>query len=126
MNLQGVSLIAGREAAKAGAEFRAINPATGSAFDPPFFSATREDVDRAARAAQEAFLVWRKRPARERARLLRAIADGLDAAMPELVARAQQETALPEARLQGETKRTSGQCRMFADVIEEGSWVGAR
>lgn len=126
MDLQGVSLIAGREAATAGAAFRAINPATGSAIDPPFFSATEEDVDRAARAAQEAFLVWRKRPARERARLLRAIADGLDAAMPEIVARAQQETALPEARLQGETKRTSGQCRMFADVIEEGSWVGAR
>ncbi len=70
MNLQGVSLIAGREAATAGAAFRAINPATGSAIDPPFFSATEEDVDRAARAAQEAFLVWRKRPARERARLL--------------------------------------------------------
>jgi 2,5-dioxopentanoate dehydrogenase len=126
MDFRGVSLIAGREAARTGVAFHAINPATGSAIDPPFFSATEDDIDRAACAAQEAFLVWRKRSARDRARLLSAIADGLDAAMPELVARAQQETALPEARLQGETKRTSGQCRMFADVIEEGSWVGAR
>ncbi len=126
MDFRGVSLIAGRETARAGAEFRAINPATGSAIDPPFFSATEADVDRAVLAAQEAFLVWRKRNAHDRARLLRAIADGLDAALPGLVARAQQETALPEARLQGETKRTSGQCRLFADVIEEGSWVGAR
>jgi len=126
MDFRGVSLIAGREAAKNGAEFRAINPATGLAIDPPFFSASEEDVDSAVHAAHEAFLVWRKRSARDRARLLRAIADGLDAAITDLVARAQQETALPEARLQGETKRTSGQCRMFADVIEEGSWVGAR
>ncbi len=126
MDFRGVSLIAGREAARAGAEFRAINPASGSAIDPPFFSATQADVDKAARAAQEAFLLWRKRSPHDRAGLLRAIADGLDAALPELVARAHQETALPEARLQGETKRTSGQCRMFADVIEEGSWVGAR
>jgi len=126
MDFRGVSLIAGREAAPAGAQFRAINPATGAAIDPPFFSAGEDDVDRAVRAAHEAFLIWRRRSAPDRARLLRAIADGLDAALPQLVARAQQETALPEARLQGETKRTSGQCRMFADVIEEGSWVGAR
>jgi NADP-dependent aldehyde dehydrogenase len=126
MDFRGVSLIAGRDADQAGTEFRAINPATGSAIDPPFFSATENDVDLAARAAWDAFLLWRKAPARDRARLLRAIADGLDAALPELVARARIETALPEARLQGETKRTSGQCRLFADVIQEGSWVGAR
>ncbi len=126
MGFATLSLIAGREAANAGGEFRAVNPATGQNMEPAFISATRDDVDRAVRAAQEAFLVWRKRSAPERARLLRAIADGLDAAAAELVDRAQQETALPEARLQGETRRTSGQCRLFADVIEEGSWVGAR
>lgn len=122
----GVSLIAGREAATSGRGFRAVNPATGEAIEPAFFSATVEDVNQAAEAAQQAFLVWRRTSGRERARLLRSIADGLDAAAGELAARAQLETALPEARLLGETKRTSGQCRMFADVIEEGSWVAAR
>lgn len=126
MSFATVSSIAGHQAAKAGGEFRALNPATGQTIEPAFSSATRDDVDRAARAAYAAFLVWRKRSGRERAQLLRAIADGLDAATAEIVARAQQETALPEARLQGETKRTSGQCRHFADVVEEGSWVGAR
>ncbi len=126
MSFVSKSLIAGREAAHAGGEFRALNPATGQAMEPAFSAATRDDVDRAAHAAQEAFLVWRKRSGRERAQLVRAIAGGLDAAADEIVARAQQETALPEARLQGETKRTSGQCRMFADVAEEGSWAGAR
>src|SRR5260370_17510361 len=45
---------------------------------------------------------------------------------PELVDRAGQETALAQARLQGETARTCGQLRLFAQVAEEGSWVNAR
>src|SRR4029078_6283095 len=35
-------------------------------------------------------------------------------------------TALPKPRLQSETARTSGQLRLFAKVVEEGSWVMAR
>ena len=46
--------------------------------------------------------------------------------MDELVERAEQETALPKPRLQSETARTSGQLRLFAKVVEEGSWVMAR
>jgi NADP-dependent aldehyde dehydrogenase len=126
MNLTGTSLIAGRPAAGDGAEFRAVNPATGATLEPAFFSATPEDVHRAVQAAQEAFLQWRKSSGVERARLLRSIADGLDAQTDALVARAQLETALPEARLRGETLRTSNQLRLFARVVEEGSWVEAR
>ena len=36
------------------------------------------------------------------------------------------ETALPEGRVRGEPGRTSGQLRMFAKLLEEGSWVDAR
>ena len=43
-----------------------------------------------------------------------------------IVERAGQETALPQARLQGETARTCAQLRLFAEVAEEGSWVAAR
>lgn len=126
MEFAGVSIIAGRNAAPSGEPFQAISPASGKPIDPPFFSASEGYVDRAAQAAQEAFLVWRKRSGKDRARLLRAIADGLDSAISEIIARAQLETALPEGRLQGETKRTSGQCRLFADLVEEGSWTAAR
>jgi len=58
-----------------------------------------------------------------RAAALRAVADALDAAAPELVEVAQAETSLPEARLTGEVARTTGQLRMFADGLEEGSWL---
>src|ERR1019366_3643316 len=35
-------------------------------------------------------------------------------------------SALPMPRLLGEVGRTSGQLRLFAGVVEEGSWVNAR
>lgn len=62
------------------------------------------------------------RPA-ERAQLLRAAAAALDAAAGELVPIAQRETSLPEARLTGEVARSSGQLRLFADALEDGSYL---
>ena len=43
-----------------------------------------------------------------------------------LVERVGQETALPEPRIRMETGRTVSQLRMFADIVEDGSWVDAR
>jgi NADP-dependent aldehyde dehydrogenase len=59
----------------------------------------------------------------ERAAALRAVAGALDAAAEELVAVAARETALPLPRLTGEVARTTGQLRMFADGLDEGSFL---
>ncbi|TCO41488.1 NADP-dependent aldehyde dehydrogenase [Kribbella antiqua] len=56
-----------------------------------------------------------------RAGWIRAVADALDAAADELVPIAMRESSLPEPRLRGEVARSSGQLRMFADVLAEGS-----
>jgi NADP-dependent aldehyde dehydrogenase len=56
-----------------------------------------------------------------RAGWIRAVADALDAAADELVPIAMRETSLPEPRLRGEVARSSGQLRLFAEVLEEGS-----
>jgi len=56
-----------------------------------------------------------------RAGWIRAAADALDAAVDELVPIAIRETSLPEARLRGEVARSTGQLRMFADALVEGS-----
>jgi NADP-dependent aldehyde dehydrogenase len=56
-----------------------------------------------------------------RAGWIRAVADALDAAADELVPIAMRETSLPEARLRGEVARSSGQLRMFADALADGS-----
>lgn len=60
------------------------------------------------------------RPA-ERAALLVAVADALDAAAGELVPLAVAESGLTEGRLRSELLRTTVQLRMFADVLTDGS-----
>ena len=56
----------------------------------------------------------------ERAGWLRAVADALEAARDELVPLAIEESHLPEARLQGELSRTTGQLQLLADEAETG------
>ena len=57
---------------------------------------------------------------------LEAIADNIEAIGEELITRAGQETGLPAARLQGERARTTGQLRLFANVVRQGDFRGVR
>jgi NADP-dependent aldehyde dehydrogenase len=61
----------------------------------------------------------------ERAAWLEAVADTLDAHVDELVALADSETSLGTTRLTGEVARTTGQLRLFAGVVREGSYLDA-
>jgi 2,5-dioxopentanoate dehydrogenase len=126
LNLRGYSIINGQSHEGNGAMFRGVDPAKGEQLEPVYHCASIADLNRAADLAEEAFVVYRKLSGRERGRFLRHIADGLEAIVPELVERANRETALPEARLKGESARTINQLRLFAQVVEEGSWVNAR
>jgi NADP-dependent aldehyde dehydrogenase len=54
------------------------------------------------------------------------MASNLESIGADIVDRAHAETALPLPRLNGELARTTGQLRMFAALVEEGSWVDAR
>jgi alpha-ketoglutaric semialdehyde dehydrogenase len=126
MKLTGRSTIGFESGAAAHEVFYAMNPKNGERLDPVFFSAAPDEVDRAASLAHEAFATYERVSARDRGAFLRAIAANIESIIEELVERAEQETALPKARLQGETARTCGQLRLFADVVEEGSWVQAR
>lgn len=85
----------------------------------------QEQIDHVLQQANAAFLTYKNIPAAQRASFLEAIAAGLDAAKPALVPVAMEESHLPEARLNGEVGRTSGQLRLFAALIREGSWVEA-
>jgi 2,5-dioxopentanoate dehydrogenase len=126
VNLTGRSIIGFYAAAGDGRVFRATDPRTGQPLAPEFRSATAGEISAAARLAHEAFLTYGHAPGREKGALLRRIAAKIESIGEELVARAEQETALPKSRLQGETARTCGQLRLFAQVAEGGSWVGAR
>ncbi|MGH9529588.1 MAG: aldehyde dehydrogenase (NADP(+)) [Terriglobales bacterium] len=126
MKLSGKSIIGFKEGANSNDLFYAANPKTGERIDPAFHSATIEEVDAAARLAREAFEIYGRTSGRDKAAFLRKIAANIESAEPEIVERAELETALPKGRLQSETARTCGQLRLFASVVEEGSWVGAR
>lgn len=126
MNLAGRSLIGEQNAKSRGSIFHAVNPATGEKLEPAFYSATGDDIDQAATLATDAFRNLATLSGRDRARLLRAIAENLLAEGTAIVERANLETGLPLPRLQSELKRTTGQLNLFADVLDEGSWVHAR
>jgi NADP-dependent aldehyde dehydrogenase len=124
--LSGRSLIGFREGLGSGDAFYATDPVTARRLQPGFIPATTDETNLAVDLAAEAFDFYRSVSGRERGAFLRQIAANIEAIASEVIERAAQETALPQARLQGETTRTCGQLRMFAQVVEEGSWVQAR
>lgn len=127
MKLLGTSLVPQDPSPEEGTStFTAVNPATGEALDPQFHEASEATVSRAATAAGQAFIAYRATAPEARAAFLRAIADEIVGLGDMLIGRAGVETGLPEGRLTGERGRTVGQLRMFADLLEEGSWVEAR
>lgn len=124
--LTGANFIGPRESREGKVVFRAHDPTTGAALDPEFVEATRVEVEAAARAAEGAFEAYAAIPASGRASFLRALAAQIEELGDSLLERAEAETALPRPRLTGERGRTANQARLFADVVEEGSWVDAR
>lgn len=88
--------------------------------------ATMSDVNAAMQEAHIAFLSYKNFSGKKKAEFLRAIAEEIEALGTQLVATTMRETNLPEARIINERGRTTGHCRMFADLVEDGSWVEAR
>ena len=124
--LAGVSLVGDRTGEHGGTAFHAVNPINTAKLEPAFYSATPADIDRAASLAEVAFQAFATLSGRERAGFLRRIADGLASEGNAIVERANLEAGLAIPRLQNELGRTTGQLRLFAEVLEEGSWVNAR
>src|SRR5438309_2863695 len=125
-NLTGRSIIGFQEGVEASARFYATNPATGQPLQTGFSPATADQVERAVQIASEAFAVYGRTSGKQRGAFLRTIAAKIESLADELIGLAHQETALPKPRLQAETVRTCLQLRLFAEIAEEGSWVGAR
>jgi NADP-dependent aldehyde dehydrogenase len=89
-------------------------------------TAVERPVDDLMGTARAVFAQRVLHPPEARAALLRGSADALEAIGDDLVATAAAETSLTEERLRGELARTTGQLRLFADEVDEGSWLDAR
>ncbi|TVR54211.1 MAG: aldehyde dehydrogenase (NADP(+)) [Spirochaetaceae bacterium] len=126
MKLHGENMIGPRRTADGTETYRAVDPATDAELEPTFTDATESEIDAACRSALGASRAYAAVPAQTRAGFLRAIADQIEQLGDELVSRCVTETALPAARIVSERGRTTNQLRMFASLVEEGSWVDAR
>ncbi|NLV00109.1 aldehyde dehydrogenase (NADP(+)) [Marinomonas sp. UCMA 3892] len=99
-------------------------PATGPSHE--FAVGRVSDVDAAVEAAEAAFETFGYSSREERAAFLNAIADEIDVLGDQITEIGVQETGLPEARLQGERGRTTGQLRLFAERILSGEYLDRR
>ncbi|MGR3462470.1 MAG: aldehyde dehydrogenase (NADP(+)) [Roseovarius sp.] len=102
----------------------ASDPARGPAYD--FSVGSPALVDEAAQAAEEAFLSYGYSSRADRAAFLNTIADEIETRADEITEIGTSETGLPEARLQGERGRTTGQLRLFAEHILKGDYLDRR
>ena len=99
-------------------------PAHGPVHD--FSVGTPDLVNTACEAAEAAFWDYGYSTRAARAAFLNTIADEIEARADQITQIGTQETGLPEARLQGERGRTTGQLRLFADHILAGDYLDRR
>ncbi|WP_316845622.1 aldehyde dehydrogenase (NADP(+)) [Pedobacter psychrodurus] len=123
--MNGKNIVANTYVEVSEKSLRAVNPATGLTLDGEFFKASESLVNDALTAATTAFQSYRSLNKDLKAAFLNAIADEIASLGDELVNRASAESGLPLGRLQGELGRTTGQLRLFANLVAEGSWVDA-
>lgn len=126
MKPDGASLIGFGSSGLGGGSFKAYDPAKNVFIEPSFSTADKADVERAVQLAAAAAPGLARLSGVARGKFLRAIAANLEAKVDDLVARAMQETALPDPRLRGEVGRTAGQLRLYAEAAERGDWLDAR
>lgn len=126
MTLTGHSFIGNSRGGESGPTFHAANPANGETLQPPYFAASAAELEKATQLAAAAFTPYSLTSPAERAEFLRTIAENIEAVADEIQERMTQESGLPEGRCRGETGRTCGQLRLFAGLLEDGSWVNAR
>ena len=124
--LTGSMLIGAADVRGSAGEVRGVDPATGAQLEPAYGLGDATDVDRAVALAWEAFPVYRATSQKARSAFLTTVADNIDALGDTLVARVVAETGIPDPRVRGELARTTNQLRLFATVVTDGRFLGAR
>lgn len=82
-------------------------------------------LDQIFNEAQGAFLTYKHLSGAKKGGFLEKIAEILEENRSAIVLMAVRESNLPEGRINGELGRTTGQIKLFANLVREGSWVEA-
>ena len=123
--ITGKNYIGNTLSAKGSKTYKTFNPQLNAENKTTFFEATSEELNAAVTLAKEAFEIYSSIPRSNKAKFLNTIADEILALDNELIEMYMLESGLPEGRANGERGRTVGQLRMFADLVQQGSWVEA-
>jgi alpha-ketoglutaric semialdehyde dehydrogenase len=126
MPLTGELLIGHSARRGTNGEIFGLDAATGEKLQPGFGGATLDDLEQAASLAAAAFRPYRETSLEARAKFLEAIAQNILDIGDELIERCVKESGLPRGRIEGERGRTVGQLRLFANVVRDGGFIGAR
>ncbi|PQJ22789.1 aldehyde dehydrogenase (NADP(+)) [Tenacibaculum sp. SG-28] len=105
--------------------FKTHNPATKVDNTTIFYEACDQEIEDALSLAQKAFPFYKETSAKQRANFLRTIAEEIENLGETLINMYCNETGLSKNRAHGEKARTLLQLRLFADVVEEYSWIEA-
>jgi len=101
--------------------FTAVNPATGQSVGSPIAEWDFDQTSAAIRSAEKIKSKMAATNPTQRAALLNAIANEIEAQREKLAEISHLETALPLARVSGEVMRTVIQIRAFADLVKTGA-----
>lgn len=126
MALHGRNFIGMQLSSSGPKTFFGFDPRRGKQLDTPFHEATEEEIDRSLKLAAKAFVVLRESTAQVIAGFLERIAVELEQLGDLLIDQAASESGLARERLTGERGRTLNQLRMFATLVQDGSFVDAR
>lgn len=83
------------------------------------------DINPIFEAAQAAFLIYKNVSPQKKHTFLENLAQLIEENRALIVPIARRESNLPEGRINGELGRTTGQIKLFANLLKEGSWVEA-
>lgn len=125
MELTGKHLIASEFSASGKETFTAFRATDETILETPFYEATTLEINEACNVAAQAFEIYKNKSCVEIAEFLETIAQEIIGLGDILIETAKAETGLPDARLNGERGRTTGQLNLFAKMLREGSWVNA-
>lgn len=115
----GRHLINGVWQGEATAEFHSYMPAENRALPWTFPEAGPAELQALMQSAQAAFSQYRQCSRAARSAFLRQIAVEIEALGSVLIETVMAETALPQARVEGERGRTCNQLRLFASLLDE-------
>ncbi|HEX3079231.1 MAG TPA: aldehyde dehydrogenase family protein, partial [Puia sp.] len=122
MEILPSQIIGYRNVQSNGEIFHGYNPGSGKPLTPVFREATLSEINESIVLAHHAFTTYRKVSAAQRSLLLESMADNIEALGDDLLKIINEETALPLTRLMGERGRTTGQLRLFAQLLRDGNW----